>query len=809
MSKDWTIDFAFDKLKHNEKVIRGAELSNEATTRLRAIDTILFDFLGWDKLNVETEKYCRYEGFSDYCFLQGSSIRLILEAKKSGTTFLLPARSYQSRAVGFGLLAKECPGALDAMTQAAGYAASEGSRYVAISNGHQWLLALSFVTDQPISERLVYVFESFEAIVNRFGHFWKCFSPSGIYNNSPAPELLESRKAPAPAKLSSSISNYPVPANRNVIVNELGYILSLVWDEMNVDENDEEFLRRCYIRPDASEDSISIAKELLSQRRETDELATTEAYDSNRLPDLVKHYATEKPIVVLGGIGHGKSIFLKYLRTIKAKKELKPYIQIDIDFLDRPDRPQDVGPYIYTEINRRLLDTYGIDVTEDGIVRGALHFEIQRLKNTPKGKLYHTDKKAYKIYELEKIEEYQRDCHFYLTKVFKHLKQARGYSLGIFLDNLDRRHDPIQEEAFLMASAMARDWASLVFVCLRPDTFYRSKRDGVLDSVAPKLITVASPKTMILLKKRFQYAREIAEGFHDSREHVQRGSLGREVTLSLPSVASFFDCCIQSLANKDLVALFDAVCNGNVRDLLRYTNQIITSKHLNTEKILEKIPSGYLIPVHEVLRALLYGNSMHYDPDRSVFVNLFDIVRVDPMEHFSRFLALHYLNRVALGPQSGHFCAVADIIQYLCQLGYAAEHVRDTIEFLYGKACCTSRVVGLRWSELSTADVIRITTLGRYHVNALVNSFQYFDAITVDTPILDEQVRKITVDVDGIIRRLNRADAFVDYLDKCSNSIQDSDAIQLWKDSFGQVKAEIRAIRAKEERKRSHTEQAS
>jgi hypothetical protein len=578
---------------------------------------------------------------------------------------------------------------------------------------------------------------------------------------------------------------------------------------MNVDENDEDFLRRCYIRPDASEDAISIARELLVQRRATDELATTEAYDSNRLPDLIKHYAAEKPIVVLGGIGHGKSIFLKYLRTIKAKKDLKPYIQIDINFLDRPDRPEDVGPYVYSEINRQLLDTYGIDIADDGIVRGALHFEIQRLKNTPKGKLYYTDKNAYKIFELDKIEEYQHDRHSYLTKVFKHLKQARGYSLAIFLDNLDRRHDPIQEEAFLMASAMARDWSCLVFVCLRPDTFYRSKRDGVLDSVAPKIITVASPKTMILLKKRFQYAHEIAEGLHVNNERVRRSSLGREVTLSLPSVASFFDCCIQSLRDRRLVALFDAVCNGNVRNLLRYTNQIIISKHLNTKKILEKIPTGYQIPVHEVLRALLYGDSMHYDPDRSIFVNLFDIVRADPMEHFSRFLTLHYLNRVSLGPQSGHFCSVSDILQYLCQLGYAAEHVRDTLEFLYEKACCTSRVIGLRWTELGLDDVVRITTLGRYHVNALVKTFQYFDAITVDTPILDQQVRKTTVDIEGIMRRLNRASAFVDYLNECSNTIQDSDAIQLWKDCYMKVKNEINFIHTKEERKRSSTEETN
>ena len=44
------------------------KLENESTTRLRAVDTILFDVLSWDKAAVETEKYCRSEGYADYVF---------------------------------------------------------------------------------------------------------------------------------------------------------------------------------------------------------------------------------------------------------------------------------------------------------------------------------------------------------------------------------------------------------------------------------------------------------------------------------------------------------------------------------------------------------------------------------------------------------------------------------------------------------------------------------------------------------------------------------------------------------------------
>lgn len=74
-------DVAFDKLKRQEQLIRGAIGSNEATTRMRAIDTVLFDVLGWDRLRVETEKYCRGEGYADYAFFQNRAVCLVLEAK--------------------------------------------------------------------------------------------------------------------------------------------------------------------------------------------------------------------------------------------------------------------------------------------------------------------------------------------------------------------------------------------------------------------------------------------------------------------------------------------------------------------------------------------------------------------------------------------------------------------------------------------------------------------------------------------------------------------------------------------------------
>jgi len=111
---------------------------------------------------------------------------------------------------------------------------------------------------------------------------------------------MEIRKAPAPAKLSASITSYPAPANRNRFTNEVGYVIDLVFTEVEHHEASEEFLRECYIPPPASADGIALAKELLVQQRANDEQVRTEALESGDVTQLIATYSPERPIVVLG-----------------------------------------------------------------------------------------------------------------------------------------------------------------------------------------------------------------------------------------------------------------------------------------------------------------------------------------------------------------------------------------------------------------------------------------------------------------------------------------------------------------------------
>ena len=773
-------------------------LENESTTRLRAIDTILFDILSWDKSSVETEKYCRAEGYADYVFILDENPCLVLEAKRSGIDFVLPARSFEDRPYAFGLLAKECPQAMNALNQAIGYAATLGARYVAISNGHQWLLSLTFVQGQVLERRLVYVFESLEVISSRFLKFYSCFSKECIQKNTVSRDLLDTLKLPPPAKMSSHVPGYPLPASRNIFQNEVSYILDYVWQIMSQEEGTIEFVENCYVNPISHEDILALVRELIEKRKNEDDILRQYEIESvDKLPHEIAHLPAERPFAVLGEIGRGKSSFLKYLRFVAAKDYLNNYLQIDLNFIDRPDNESQIPDFVYSEIERQLREYYSIDIYENRFVRGVLHSDLQRLKTTPKGALYHEDKTRYREIELVAIEKIMEDKHAYLTKVIHHLKRGRKYSVALFLDNLDRRNPVIQEQAFLKASAIARDWASLVFICLRPDTYYRSQRNGVLDTIAPTAFTVGQPDLSLVLKRRFSYAKKIAEG-ESLGPKLARSAPSIDVSFDLPSVAKIFESCeFAARKRHGIIPTLEAVSNGNIRRLLDFARRILCSGHLDTNKILGHIESTgrYLIPDFEGVKSLLYGDYMHFDPTKSPFINLFDLWHAEPAEHFLRFSILHYLAKIPPNGTTKGYVQLSELLKYLSTIGYSFNTALEATKILKEKHYVRRPVESD--SELVESERIRITSLGRYHIYSLISTFQYLEATIIDTPIIDDEIRNKISEVTEISARIKRNNYFLKYLDNCVTHIQDKELRSAWEKVSLEAKKNMKEIRAR------------
>jgi hypothetical protein len=540
-------------------------------------------------------------------------------------------------------------------------------------------------------------------------------------------------------------------------------------------------------------------RELLDKRKsEDDVLAQHQVLGIDKLPDELAHLPSERPFAILGEVGRGKSSFLKYLRYVAAKKNLKGYVQLDLNFIDRPDSPSEIPAFVYDEIDRQLRENYQIDIHDNSFVRGVLNLEIQALKHTPDASVYIDDEQRYREFELSQIREWMRDRHQYLTKVFRHTKRGRGHSIALFFDNLDRRSPELQEAAFLKASSMARDWASLVFICLRPDTFYRSQQNGVLDTIAPIAFTVGQPDLALVLKRRFEYAKSIAEG-RGINGSLVRGAPGRDVSFDLPRVAKIFESCeFAARKRHGIVPVLEAVSNGNIRQLLDHARRILSSGHLNTKKILHQIETtgGYSIPDFEGVKTLLYGDYMQYDPGRSPFINLLDIRHSEPSEHFLRLAILYYLSKTPFDPDvSLGYVKEGDLGAYLSSLGYSHAAATESIGYLIDRDCVDLHLVSD--SPSRSFRLLRITPLGRYHIFSLLPVFQYLDAVIVDTPIIDDDLRQQMPDVHEINQRLERTEGFLEYLDKCSRWIRDGDLLEEWRRVSVQAIKNIAEIRAR------------
>ncbi len=202
----------------------------------------------------------------------------------------------------------------------------------------------------------------------------------------------------------------------------------------------------------------------------------------------------------------------------------------------------------------------------------------------------------------------------------------------------------------------------------------------------------------------------------------------------------------------------------------------------------------YFIPDYEGVKTLLFGDYMQYDPTKSPFVNLFDISHADPAEHFIRICILHYLSKIPDNNNSNTYTKVSDFIKYLATLGYSYGLSIDILKGLLDKNYI-NRVV--EKDTISNEDMIKISSLGRYHIFILIFEFQYLDAAIIDTPILDDKIRENIKDVSQINDRLDRTQNFLTYLSSAIEIINDKEIKLLWKGIFALAKEKIAEIRAR------------
>ena len=206
----------------------------------------------------------------------------------------------------------------------------------------------------------------------------------------------------------------------------------------------------------------------------------------------------------------------------------------------------------------------------------------------------------------------------------------------------------------------------------------------------------------------------------------------------------------------------DNLSGGNTRRVLDFVTAFIGSAHVNAEKILNIAEESgrYTIPVHEFMRAVVFGDFEHYEPGASPIANLFDISTPDGREHFLLGNALAFIERSGDATGNEGFVEAGRIHEFCQSLGFTPMQ----IEFGLRRAAMKKLIDSSPMFTEGQPSMYRITSAGAYTYKELPKYFAYVDAIIVDTPIVDPKARATIGNSQTIGERLDRMEVFRDYL---------------------------------------------
>lgn len=733
---------------------------NEATTRLRYIDRLVFECLGWERFDVSSEE-SQNDNVADYV-MRNPMRTLIIEAKREGHYFALPTEA-GVRKYTIDTLQRNSRDAYEAVEQCLRYCLEMGVPFGAVCNGYQVIGFLGSRTDgvAPLDGNVI-AFRSLSDIAANFLLFWECFSKDGSASKRLLTELGLPQAAPLPHKMSANLSGYPGYKNRNSYQTELQILGDLVIEDIaRAPELEPDFLQSCYCQTGALSQYALISRQILQTRysAQFEKLVggpSMEPVSSKKglNPAIVEQALSRRPILLIGDVGVGKTMFIRHFINIDAKELAGNAVLLYLDFGTKPALTIDLPTYIADQIIQQLDEDHKIDVLESNFVEGVYHGEMQKFDRSVFGQLRNADPSAYKAKRLQHLSSLAEDPEKHLPAALTHISKAHKKQIILFLDNVDQRNDEFQQLVFLTAQSMASGWPVIVFLSLRPETYYKSRNGGgALDAYHPRAFTIAPPRVDLVLQKRLTYAVKLLE-------EGRLSSLGQTV-VNIPSLTNYFKILEASFQeNEYLIEFVDNMCGGNIRLALEYVRAFVGSGHVDTSKIVRE---GSL-QLHEFLRAVIYQDHEYYYPLASPIANVFDISENDEREYFLLCITLAALERLGQPHVREGYVPYSDIANFVQAMGYHPTQVNSALTRAVQRKLM-ERIPRDTDEAMLTDRSYRCNTVGSYYWRRLVSTFTYVDAMIVDTPVLNETATVSIQDVPDIDSRLLRAELFCDYLD--------------------------------------------
>lgn len=733
--------------------------ANEASTRLKVIDRILRDVLGWLDADIHPEEHVTEDGvttYSDY-ILRAANAAIVVEAKKAGAAFASAQPGQRRVKLSKAFLQGDLG---DAIVQARDYARKLSIDYAVATNGSVWAVLPAQRHDQvPFHESSALIFWSLRDILSEnYQEFYDLLSRDAVISGSLEQTLLgRSGNQIENRKLGSFFSANARSARRNPVFPIIEEDVIAAFSDSIVDLNSESF-ERCYvaapeslkfdhkIRMNVARRPSVVGGAVLRGLKSADTGAIEKRFRNQADKRVTNASLRPLALLVLGTVGSGKTTFLHYMRKVRlkdvfAQPSANPHPHwLHLDFLTNASGTP-TSEFIY----RSLLDYINSDPylsNGEHCVKRAYASEIAALRSGPLFAIASSENEiAQRITDLM-MSDYTK-VEPYVNRIIKFATASAPFFLVI--DNVDQiESEEVQSKLFTEALSIARALSLNLVLCLRQATFSRHRGSPAIDAFDFETVQVDPPRIASVLSKRFDLVKHLARN--------RRGDFTAEngAHIVVDDAAQIVDLLQGSVLGTEIGKRIEVLATEDVRLALRMTREFLERGYTNPGRAIDlyRRTGKYLLPKHEAFRAIMLGTQTVYREDASTIGNPFDAHLATNQMQLMRLYVLSAV--VAYAGEAGFRLVDGSLIsENLRKIGVGDAYTEKVLVDL----CRYRFLFTASHGDATIASSFIPSRLGGYVVRELVANFTFLENVMYDTYISDatewQKLRTLTQDIDA------------------------------------------------------------
>jgi len=444
--------------------------------------------------------------------------------------------------------------------------------------------------------------------------------------------------------------------------------------------------------------------------------------------------------LVIGGVGSGKSIFIRRFQRHLIPPNLRVRTRwAFLDFNSAPIIGDGTERWVCEEFLESLqkanpdFDLYSIDNMERIFAP-----QLAKRERSVYARLRKAAPQQYEIERSRDLRMWSDDLPNFVSQVCRFFEADVGHTVVVVFDNVDRLSKDEQIKIFSVAQWFKSLARSFCILQLRDETYERYKNEKPLDTYRTAVrFYIKPPRFVDVIKKRVQLAEDyIRKALPKELSYTLED--GKTISYDRDTLAEFLNRLYMEIfqTQRNSARIVESLAGKDTRRSLETFSRVITSGHLSALSITSIAAGGAADPVRErdIIKILMRTDYRFFSENSGAIRSIF--ICENDWDRPTVLLAIEILNYLVdkrrligeIGLQ-GYF-AVSRLQTDLEVVGFTRGDILRCVERLLAAGLLVADQLQVR--QLTAAHTVKVHASGFMHLRILCERLEYlYGSLTI------------------------------------------------------------------------------